>query len=321
MKAIFQDGAKLVWREVEEPTVLPGEALIRVRAAGVNRADLAQRLGKYPPPPGASPILGLEAAGDVLSAPVGSGWEQGDRVCVLLTGGGYAERVAVPARMLMPVPRGLSYEQAAALPEVHLTAYLNLFLEAGLKPGERVLIHGGASGVGTAAIQQARLAGARVATTSSAAKRDACRQLGAELTLDREDPTWPQQLRNAWQSVDVILDMVGASTAHAGIDLLAMGGRLVWIATLSGSTFELDIRSMMMRRLTLKGSTLRSRPLHEKITLRDAFLARFGEALDEGRIVPVIHETVDIEQAEQAHASLQANATIGKIVLRLPVNE
>jgi putative PIG3 family NAD(P)H quinone oxidoreductase len=317
MKAIREEAGTLRWREVEDVVAGPGEALLRVRAAGVNRADLAQRAGRYPPPPGASEILGLEAAGEVLAAPAGSGWRPGARACALLPGGGYAERVAVPARMLMPVPARLDLAEAAALPEVQLTAFLNLFLEAGARPGERVLVHGGASGVGTAAIQQLREAGARVATTSSAAKVARCAGLGADPALDRRDPAWPERLREAWGGVDVVLDMVGADTAAPGLDLLTTGGRLVWIATLSGGAVELDVRRLMRKRLTLKGSTLRARPLDEKIALRDAFLARFGEALEAGRIAPVVHARLAIEEAEEAHRMLRANETVGKVVLRV----
>jgi putative PIG3 family NAD(P)H quinone oxidoreductase len=318
MKAIVDADGALGWREVDDVRPGPGDAVLRVRAAGVNRADLAQRAGRYPPPAGASEILGLEAAGEVEAAPDGSGWRPGDRACALLTGGGYAERVAVPARMLMPVPKRLDLDEAAALPEVQLTAFLNLFVEAGVRPAERVLVHGGASGVGTAAIQQLREAGARVATTSSAGKVDRCAALGAEPALDRSDPDWPAALRQAWGGVDVILDMVGADTAAAGFELLATGGRLVWIATLSGGAVDLDVRVMMRKRLTLKGSTLRARPLDEKITLRDAFLARFGDALEEGRIAPVLHATMGIEEVEAAHRLLRSNATVGKVVLRVP---
>lgn len=318
MRAILQRGDALVWSEAPDAAPGPGEALLRVRAAGVNRADLAQRAGRYPPPPGASDILGLEVAGEVLEAPADSGWRPGRLACALLAGGGYAELAAVPARLLMPVPAGLGAAHAAALPEVQLTAFLNLFLEAGLRPGERALVHGGASGVGTAALQQAREAGARVASTSSAAKADRCAALGADPALDRRDPDWPDRLRDAWGGVDVILDMVGADTAPAAFELLATGGRLVWIAALSGPRVLVDVGVMMRKRLTVKGSTLRSRPLDEKIALRDAFLARFGEALDAGRIVPVLHEAVPIAEAERAHELLRANATVGKVVLTVP---
>lgn len=318
MKAIVERDGSLVWGEVPDPEIGPGEACVRVRAAGINRADLVQRAGAYAPPPGASPVLGLEVAGEVVSAPDGSGWDEGDRVCALLPGGGYAEVAAVPYRMLMPVPERLTLEEAAAIPEVQLTAFLNLFLEAGLHSGERVLVHGGASGVGSAAVAQARLAGARVATTSSASKRDACRSFGSEIALDRRDPAWPARLRDHWGGVDVILDMVGSDAAEAAFSLLDTGGRLVWIATLSGSKVEVDIRTMMRQRLTLKGSTLRNRPLDEKITIRDAFMARFGGDLAVGRLTPIVHEVLPIHDAERGHAMVRANATVGSLVLKVP---
>lgn len=317
VKAIVERDGSLLWADVPDPEVGPADACVRVRAAGINRADLVQRAGAYAPPPGASPVLGLEVAGNVVSAPDGSGWSEGDRVCALLPGGGYAEYVSVQHRMLMPVPEHVTLEEAAAIPEVQLTAFLNLFLEAGLRSGERVLIHGGASGVGSAAVAQANLAGAHVATTSSAGKRDACRSFGAEIALDRRDPAWPARLRDAWGGVDVILDMVGSDTAEAAFSLLDTGGRLVWIATLSGSKIEVDIRTMMRQRLTLKGSTLRNRPLDEKITIRDAFMARFGGDLEVGRLTPVVHEVVPIREAERGHAMLRANATIGSLVLKI----
>lgn len=317
VKAIVEQDGALVWQQVPDPEVGPDDALVRVHAAGVNRADLVQRSGGYPPPPGASPILGLEISGMVVSAPEGCGWNEGDRVCALLAGGGYAEYAVVPHRMLMPVPERVDLDDAAAIPEVHLTAFLNVFLEAGLRAGERLLVHGGASGVGSAAVAQARLAGARVATTSSASKVEACRAFGADVALDRRDPAWPARLRDLFGGVDVILDMVGADTAAAAFSLLDTGGRLVWIATLSGSDVEIDIRTLMRRRLTLKGSVLRARPLAEKITLRDAFLARFGGDLEVGRLAPVVHEILPITDAERAHAMIRANATVGSLVLKV----
>lgn len=318
MKAIHDRDDALVWDDAPDPRPAQDEALLRVHAAGVNRADLVQRAGRYPPPAGAPETLGLEVAGEVVTAPDGSGWKPGDRACALLLGGGYAELAAVPVRMLIPVPDAMDLAAAASLPEVHLTAFLNLFLEARLQPGERVLIHGGASGVGTAAIQQARLAGARVATTSSASKRDRCSALGAEHALDRRDPAWPARLRDAWGAVDVILDMVGSDTAAAALELLDVGGRLVWIAALSGSAVTIDVRTLMRKRITLKGSTLRARPIGEKIALRDAFLARFGAELERGGIVPVVHAVLPVVEADRAHALLRANATIGKVVLEMP---
>ncbi len=318
MKAIHGAPGPLAWRAVPDPDPGPGEALVRVRAAGVNRADLAQRAGRYPPPPGASPILGLEVAGEVLDAPPASGWRPGDRVHALLAGGGYAERVAVPARMLLPTPDGLTDVEAAALPEAHLTAFSNLAIEAALRPGERVLIHAGASGVGTAAILQARALGAEVATTSSGAKAPLCRGLGATWAWDRHDPAWPARLRDAWGGVDVVLDPVGASVVEANLDLLDVGGRLVWISSLGGRAATLDVGVVMRKRLTVKGTTLRGRPLDAKITLRDAFHARFGADVARGGLRLPIHATYDVRRVEEAHAALRANATAGKVVLVVP---
>ena len=318
MKAIAHDTGTLVWTDVPDPEPQEGEALVRVRAAGVNRADLVQRAGGYPPPDGASPVLGLEMAGEVLEAPAGSGWRAGDRVCALLPGGGYAERVVVATGLLLPVPEGLSFEEAASLPEAHLTAYLNLFQEASVRAGERALIHGGASGVGTAAVQQLREADVRVATTSSARKVARCRELGADPALDRNDRTWPERLQRAWGGVDVILDMVGRAVADAGFELLATDGRLVWIAALSGRTVRIDVPTLMRKRLTLKGSTLRSRPVPEKVALTRAFRERFFAHLVDGRIVPVLDRVLDAPRAEEAHDALRRNLTVGKVVLRIP---
>lgn len=318
MHAIIDDDGTLRLGQVPDAVAAGDEALIRVRAAGVNRADLTQRAGRYPPPAGASDILGLEVAGEVARAPHDSPYARGDRVCALVPGGGYAQLAAVPWRMLMPIPDGMSYEEAASLPEVHLTAYLNLFLEGRLREGERALVHGGASGVGTAAIQQVRAAGGRVATTSSAGKVARCRELGADPALDRLDPEWPRKVSAAWGGVDVILDMVGAATAAAAFELLDVEGRLVWIAALSGPHVEVDVRTMMRKRLTLKGSTLRNLPLARKIALRDAFVTHFWDAVVARRIVPVLHEVIDAAEAERAHGLLLANETVGKVVLTLP---
>ncbi|MEJ2288761.1 MAG: NAD(P)H-quinone oxidoreductase [Deinococcales bacterium] len=324
MKAIVVgEGGELAYREVPEPPVRPGEVMVDVHATALNRADLSQRAGHYPPPRGESEILGLEMAGIVREVPDGvHGVHAGDRVCALLPGGGYAERVAVPAGMLMPVPEGWSFAQAAALPEAAFTAFLNLFLEAGLRAGERVLIHGGASGVGTAAIQQAVLAGASVYTTAgSEEKVAACRDLGAELAIPYRQRDFAEAIREHAGvgaddgCVDVILDMVGEAYFERNLELLRVGGRMVFIATLSGRKATFDIRRLMARRATLKGSTLRSRPPGEKVRIREAFEERFGQALAEGRLDPVIDSVVPIEQAAEAHERMRANRNIGKVVL------
>lgn len=318
MYAIRVEDDRLAWREVPDPVPRSGEALLRVRAAALNRADLAQRAGHYPPPPGESDILGLDAAGEVLEAPADSGWSAGDRACALLAGGGYAELAAVPAGMLMPFPGTWDWARAAALPEVFLTAHLNLFMEGRLQPGERLLVHGGGSGVGTAAIQLAREAGCRVVATASTGKLAACQELGAELAVDYRLGDFSERVADAFGEVDVILDMVGGSHVERNLKLLATGGRLVWIGTLGGTDAAVSIRQMMVRRLTLKGSVLRARPLEEKVRLRDAFLERFGPALHEGRVGPVLDRTFPIQEADAAHERMRRNENVGKIVLSVP---
>lgn len=322
MKAItVQRDGSLVWQEVSAPEVAPGEVLVDVYAAGVNRADLAQRAGHYPPPPGASEILGLEMAGVVarLGAEV-TGWQVGDAACALLSGGGYAEQVAVPAAMLMPVPKGWSFAEAAAMPEVFFTAFLNLFTEAGLREGETALIHGGASGVGTAAIQLAKAAGCRVIITAgSEAKVAACRKLGADLAVNYRSEDFAEAIQNFTEGkgVNVILDMVGADYLSRNLAASALEGRVVFIATLSGHKAELDIRQLMGKRLMLKGSTLRARPLEAKVAIKEAFMKRFWEGLEQNRIKPVIDSVYDIREAEEAHARMRRNENIGKLVLRV----
>jgi tumor protein p53-inducible protein 3 len=314
-------GAPLSWAEV--PSLVPGtgEVLVDVHACALNRADLLQRAGKYPPPPGASEILGLEMAGVVAELGEGvSGWSMGDRVCALLPGGGYAEQVVVPAGMLIPVPRPLSLEEAAGLPEVFLTAYSALFWEGRLKEGESVLIHAGASGVGTAAIQMARQADCRVfATAGSREKTEACEALGAELAVNYREEEFEERIGAALSGgVDVVIDMVGKAYFERNLRLLNRRGRLVFVAAQSGNRVELDILSLTRKRLELIGATLRSRAVEEKIALKDEFLARFGADLESGRVKPVIDRTFPIEQAEAAHEHMGANRNIGKIVLTVP---
>ncbi|MEX2534484.1 MAG: NAD(P)H-quinone oxidoreductase [Trueperaceae bacterium] len=326
MKAIVvgeqSEGAPLRWQEVPGLEPRAGEVLVEVHATALNRADLLQRAGKYPPPEGASEILGLEMAGVVKELGAGvEGLRPGDRVCALLPGGGYAEEAVVPAGMLIPVPDSLSMEEAAGLPEVFLTAYSALFWEGRLRDGEVVLIHAGASGVGTAAIQLARRAGCRVfATAGSRRKIDACESLGAELAVNYREEDFEPRIRNTLEGggVDVIIDMVGKDYFDRNLRLMNVRGRLVFVSSQSGKDLELDIRRLMVKRLELIGATLRTRPVAEKIALKDALLERFGDDFASGAIKPVIGRSFPIEQAEQAHEYMGEKKNIGKIILTVP---
>lgn len=321
MKAIVVgEDHGLSYQEVPEPVCGINEALIEVAYTALNRADLAQRAGRYPPPEGASEILGLECAGVIRRLPPGyrGEWREGDAICTLLAGGGYAERVCAPAGLLMPVPRGWTLAEAAAMPEAFYTAFLNLFLEAGLEPGERVLIHGGASGVGSAAIQLAREAGATVYATAGREEKVAlCRELGAQIAVNYREADFAEVLGREALGVDVILDMVGAEYLGRNLGLLNLGGRLVVIATLSGGRAELDLRALMARRASIKGSTLRNRSLDEKIRIKEAFVARFWEALEAGRVKPVLERSYPIAEAEAAQERMRRNETAGKVVLEV----
>lgn len=325
MKAIVvqtdQENRPLLWQEVSPPDYAANEVLVDIYAAALNRADLSQRAGNYPPPPGASDILGLEMAGRI--AEVGadvSGWQVGDRVCALLPGGGYAERVNVPADLLMSIPDDWSYEQAAAVPEVFYTAYVNMFMEANLQGGETVLIHGGASGVGTAAIQLAHRAGCRVfATAGNDEKVESCRALGAELAINYRKEDFAERILayNNGEGVDVILDMVGASYLERNLQVLKLCGRLVFIALLGGSDAQLNLGALMRRRLRLIGSVLRPRTLAEKVEIKERFMAQFWPLLVDGKIKPIIDSVYPIEQANEAHHHMAENKNIGKIILKV----
>ncbi|MFF2887299.1 NAD(P)H-quinone oxidoreductase [Paenibacillus sp. NPDC057967] len=319
MRAIMQDSEsnRLIVGEAAEPDPAYGELLIEVKATALNRADLLQKRGLYPPPPGASPILGLEMAGTVLE---GSGsWQPGDRVMALLPGGGYAERVRIPAGMAMPIPQGLSYAQAAGIPEVFLTAYLNLFRLGGLQAGQSVLVHAGASGVGTAAIQLAKSAGCYViATAGSAEKLDACLKLGADGAIDyKEGPFLPKVLDyTAGRGVDVIMDFVGASYWEQNLSALALDGKLILIGLLGGAKAkELNLSQLIARRLQLIGTSLRTLSPDRKEALTAEFAERFMPHLMSGAIFPVIDSEWDWNQAEEAHAYMESNRNTGKIIL------
>ena len=316
MKAtVVRDDKSLVWQEVPNPKCKVDEVLVDIHYTALNRADLMQRAGHYPPPEGASEILGLEVSGKV-SDPNGTvAWQVGDAVCALLTGGGYAEQVCVPAEMLVPIPEGWTLAEAGGMPEVFFTAYLNLFIEAGLQAGERVLIHGGASGVGTAAIQLAKAAGCEVFATAGTAEKVArCESLGATTAINYREQDFAVVIEKS--SVDVVLDMVGADYFERNLKVLTTGGRLVFISTLSGSEVTLDIRKLMGKRTMLKGSTLRARPLEEKVSIKQKFMAQFWEAL-EGGVKPVIDSTYNVQEAEAAHATMRDNKNIGKLLLKV----
>ncbi|MBX3016086.1 MAG: NAD(P)H-quinone oxidoreductase [Caldilineaceae bacterium] len=325
MKAIQVDTTKterpLLWQATAAPSCGPDEVLVDIHATALNRADLLQRAGNYPPPPGASDILGLEMAGVIAQCGANvQGWQVGDRVCALLPGGGYAEQVSVPQQMLMPVPTGWSLIQAAGLPEVYLTAFVNLYMEANLQAGETVLVHGGASGVGTAAIQLLKASGNPVIiTASSTDKGAACTQLGAELAINYRTEDFVERALafTAGQGVDVIMDMVGADYLARNLSLLKLKGRLVFISTLSGTKTEIDLRHLMGKRLRLIGSVLRSRTLAEKITIKENFMTRFWPAVEAGLLQPVIDRIYPITQANEAHQRMAENRNIGKLILQI----
>lgn len=323
MKAIViqtgQDGHPLAWQDVPDPDYTADEVLVDIHASALNRADLAQRAGMYPPPPGASQILGLEMAGEIAAVGANvTAWKVGDRVCALLPGGGYAERVNVPQGMLMPIPDSWSYHKAAAIPEVFLTAFVNLFMEAGLQDGETVLIHGGASGVGTSAIQLAREAGCQIfATAGTAEKTATCERLGAEIAINYNKEDFAERIKAVTDGVDVILDIVGADYFARNIDLLRLKGRMVFVATLSGAKTSLDIRKLMGKRIKLIGSVLRSRALNEKLTIKANFMNRFWSLLEQGTIEPIIDKVYPIEQTAEAHEFMRTNQNIGKIILEV----
>lgn len=324
MKAVVVDEhtphKQLTLREIADPQCDHDSVIVRVHAAGVNRADLLQRAGKYPPPPGTSPIIGLEVSGVVES--VGKNvtqWSVGDRVCALLAGGGYAEKVAVPAAHIFLIPPGFSFEQAAALPEAFLTAYVNLCREGRLASHETVLIHGGSSGVGTAAIQIARRVGARVAcTVGSEAKAARCRELGAELAINYSTEDFESRVREwAPDGVNLVLDMIGKDYLAKNLSVLALCGRLVMIATMSGARAEIDLALLMRKRLTLVGSVLRSRSLDEKAKLVADFSSTFLPDFTTGALRPVIDSVFAFSEVEKAHARMQSSAHVGKIILQV----
>lgn len=314
------EGLRLVDRP--QPQLRPGEVLIHVAAAGVNRPDVLQRMGKYAPPPGASDLPGLEIAGHVvdvaLSDTIPSRWEAGDAVCALVAGGGYAEYCAVPVEQCLPIPDGLSLVQAAALPETYFTVWTNVFERGRLQAGETFLVHGGTSGIGTTAIQLARAFGATVYTTAgSADKCAACVGLGASLAINYQADDWVAALKTATSGtgVNLILDMVGGDYTKRNLDLLADDGRLVQIAFLKSSTVDIDLMQVMRRRLTITGSTLRPRSVAAKAHIAAALEAQVWPLLAAGTVAPVIHAVLPLAQAADAHRMMESSQHIGKLVL------
>ena len=303
------------------PQAGPGAVLIRVHAAGINRPDISQRMGKYPPPPGVTDIMGLEVAG-VIEA-LGEGvtrWAVGDRVCALVAGGGYAEYVAAPEPQVLPIPAGMDFAAAAAIPETYFTVWTNVFQSGGLKAGETILIHGGASGIGTTAISLASTLGATVyATVSSDDKAETCRALGASEAINYNDEDFVERLLalTDGRGVDVILDMRGGPFFEKNIQAIATRGRLVHIASLAGRTVSLDIPTMMRKRITITGSTLRARAVEEKGEIARELHDRVWPLFEAGTIAPQIFKVLGVDDIVEAHQLVESNSHVGKVVVTL----
>ncbi len=306
-------------REVPDPEPGPGEVVVTTVAAGVNRADLMQREGFYPPPAGAPPWPGMECSGRISAiGPDVSGWQRGDEVCALLSGGGYAEQVAVPAGQLLPIPAGVTLPDAAALPEAACTVYSNVVMQAGLTAGETLLVHGGASGIGTMAIQVGRALGARViCTAGSEAKLERCRELGAEAAIDYRNEDFADAVDKftGGHGADVILDIMGAAYLPRNITALATGGRLVVIGMQGGAAGELDLGQLMVKRASVHGSTLRARPAAEKAGIVAAVEHAVWPLISSGQVRPVIETTLPLADAAGAHRLMAAGGHVGKILL------
>lgn len=315
MRAMLIDSQRnLVWQEVDDPVPAPGQVVIDVRATALNRADLLQRAGHYPSPPGWPQWMGLEVAGVISHAPAGGRWRVGDKVCALLGGGGYAQKAAVPAEMVLPIPEGLSFEQAACLPEVFATAWLNLCIEGGMKAGDTVFIQAGASGLGIAAIQLAHLMGAKVVTTvGSPEKADFVRSFGVSEVIEHRREDVAQALSR--YAINIALDCVAGPQLGACLKAMAPGGRWIVIATLAGAETTLDMNDFFRRGVKLIGSTLRSRTDAMKASILAELERHVWPALVDGRLSVVIHKTLPMAQAEEAHGILKRNENLGKVVL------
>ncbi|MEU6297198.1 NAD(P)H-quinone oxidoreductase [Streptomyces erythrochromogenes] len=309
----------LVWADVPDPVAGEGEVLVEVAASAVNRADLLQRQGFYDPPPGASRYPGLECSGRIAALGAGvSGWSVGDEVCALLAGGGYAQRVAVPAGQLLPVPAGVDLVTAAALPEVVTTVWSNVFMVAGLRPGETLLVHGGASGIGTMAIQLGKAVGATVAVTAGGPEKLArCKELGADVLIDYREQDFVAEVRAATggAGADVILDIMGAKYLGRNVDALAVNGRLAVIGLQGGVKAELNLGALLAKRAAITATSLRARPLEEKAAIVAAVREHVWPLVAAGRVRPVVHAAFPMAQAAEAHRVLESSAHVGKLLL------
>ncbi|MDX6302819.1 MAG: hypothetical protein QOF53_4033 [Nocardioidaceae bacterium] len=309
----------LVLANLPDPTPGPGEVVIEMTATAVNRADTMQRQGRYPPPPGASDVLGLECSGVVAAVgPDVHDWSPGDEVCALLAGGGYAEKVLVPAGQVMPVPAGVEVLTAGALPEVACTVWSNVFMIAGLQPDETLLVHGGAGGIGTFAIQLAHALGARVVTTAgSPEKLEVCRSLGADVTVNYRDQDFVEEVKAATDGAgaDVILDNMGAKYLPRNVDALALEGRLVVIGMQGGSKGELDLGLLMRKRGAVIATSLRARPPAEKASICASVVEHVWPLVSDGSVRTLVHTTLPLEEAGEAHRIMESGDHTGKIVL------
>lgn len=324
MKAVVVPvpGDASILRVSEQPEPRPGpqDLLIKVAAAGLNRADVGQRMGRYDPPPGTTPVLGLECAGEVIAVGAQvSGWRVGDRAMALLAGGGYAELAAVHHGSAIHVPAGLSDAEAGGFPEVYLTAYLELFMLARISAGQTALVHGGGSGVGTAAIQLLREAGARsIVTAGSADKCERCLRLGADVAINYKDGPFAPKVKAATngRGVEVVMDIVGAPYLAQNLEVLATDGRLVLVASQAGAQAEIDLRVVQMKRLSIIGSTLRARPVADKAWIVREFVSQFGAALERGVLRPPIECVLPLSEVAQAHRRLEGDH-FGKVILSI----
>ncbi|MFE6777732.1 NAD(P)H-quinone oxidoreductase [Streptomyces sp. NPDC057702] len=310
----------LVWAEVPDPEPAEGEVLIEVAASAVNRADVLQRQGFYDPPPGSSPYPGLECAGRIVAVGpgAGGGWAVGDEVCALLSGGGYAEKVAVPSGQVLPVPAGMDVATAAALPEVVSTVWSNVFMISHLRPGETLLVHGGSSGIGTMAVQLAKAVGARVAVTAgSAEKLAACAELGADVLINYREQDFVTEVRAATggAGADVILDIVGAKYLDANVRALAVNGRLAIIGLQGGAKGELNLGALLGKRGAVTATSLRGRPLAEKAAIVAAVREHVWPLIESGRVRAVVDRTLPMHQAPEAHRVVEGSTHVGKILL------